>query len=161
MNKFEEWSHPDVRKAYRNYFQTLIDELRTKHNFTSAEKAQPENNYLFTSGFTGITFYTSFIRSEKVRVDVIIDFKDFEKNKIFFDKLYQQKTSFENAFGEKLSWERKDDHRHCRISILRDGTIHSSSYKLDEIRNWTIANLLKMKKVLLPKIKAFANDFAK
>lgn len=161
MNRFKVWSQPDVRKAYMNYFQALIDELRKKHEFTSARKAQPENNYSFASGFSGITFFTSFIRDGRVRVDLIIDFKNKERNKIFFDRLYQQKRSFEDAFGEKLHWEREDDHRMCRLSIFHDGTIHSPSNTLDEIRKWSISNLLKMKKVLLPKIKALANDFAR
>jgi len=140
-------------EAYRNYFQGLIDELRTKHKFTGAKVGQPQNWYSFASGVNGIIFSNVFVQGGKVRAEVYIDFQDKEKNKDLFDKLIERKELIEKEFGSNLYWERLDDRRASRIAIYRGGDIDSSSATLDEIRSWSIDNLLRLKKVLLPKIK--------
>lgn len=147
-------------EAYRSYFQSLIDDLRTKHKFTNAKLGQPQSWYSFSSGVQGITFSSSFAQGGKARTEVYIDFQDKDKNKKVFDLLQEQKVSIENEFGGNLSWERIDDKRACRIAIYRDGRIDSPAPVLDEIRNWSIGNLLKLKKVLLPKAKVLLNQDA-
>lgn len=144
-------------EAYKEYFQTLIDELRTKYKFTGAKAAQPQNWYTFASGVTGIVFTNSFVKGGKVRAEVYIDFQDKEKNKNFFDGLLARKESIERDFGGALSWERLDDKRASRIAAYRDGEIDWESGKLDEIKAWSIDNLLRLKKALLPEVKNLMN----
>lgn len=140
-------------EAYRNYFQDLIDELRTKHKFTGAKVGQPQNWYSFASGVNGIIFSNAFVQGGRVRAEVYIDLQDKEKNKDLFDKLLLRKEFIEKQFGSDLAWERLDDRRASRIAIYRDGDIDSPSTALDEIRSWSVDNLLRLKKVLLPEIK--------
>jgi hypothetical protein len=140
-------------EAYRNYFQGLIDALRTKHKFTGAKVGQPQNWYSFASGVNGIIYSNAFVQGKRVRAEVYIDLQDKEKNKALFDKLLARKESIEKEYGSDLSWERLDDKRASRISVYRDGEIDSPTTTLDEIRSWSIDNLLKLKKVLLPEIK--------
>ncbi|MBI4708357.1 MAG: DUF4268 domain-containing protein [Candidatus Omnitrophica bacterium] len=141
-------------EAYRNYFQALIDELRTKHKFTGAKIGQPQNWYSFSSGVPGIIFSNVFVQGGKIRAEVYIDFQDKEKNKILFDKLHQNKEVIEQDFGNELSWERLDDRRASRIGIYRDGSIDLSSETLDELRKWSIEKLLHLKKIMLPRIES-------
>lgn len=141
-------------EAYRNYFQALIDELRTKHKFTGAKIGQPQNWYSFSSGVPGIIFSNVFVQGGKIRAEVYIDFQDKEKNKTLFDKLKQYKEVIEQDLGNELSWERLDDRRASRIGIYRDGSIDLSAETLDELRKWSIEKLLHLKKVMLPRIES-------
>jgi len=141
-------------EAYREYFQGLIDELRTKHKFTGAKVGQPQNWYSFSSGVRGLIFSNSFAQGGKVRAEIYIDLQDKDRNKRLFDRLREQESEIEKEFGESLSWERLDDRRACRIAAYREGSIDVPTFTRDELREWSIENLLKLKKLLLPRAKA-------
>ncbi|HUE97560.1 MAG TPA: endonuclease NucS domain-containing protein, partial [Longimicrobiaceae bacterium] len=49
-------------EAYRAFFQALIDEMREKHDYTSARAGQPQAWYLFASGVAGVKYGGSFPR---------------------------------------------------------------------------------------------------
>ena len=74
-------------KAYRAFFQSLIDRLREDHNFTKARVAPLPNWYSFASGFSGIYYSLSFAQGGQVRAEVYIDRGDFDSNKELFDAL--------------------------------------------------------------------------
>ena len=63
-------------RAYKSFFQALIDELREKHHFTGARAGQPQNWYCFSSGIGGISYCTSFTQGKRVRAEVNIDLGD-------------------------------------------------------------------------------------
>jgi len=139
-------------EAYRRYFQVLIDELREKHRFTGARAAQPQNWYLFPSGVQGVGYGTSFAQGGRVRAELYIDQGDAESNKVLFDALLKQREVIEQELKGSLEWERLDDRRASRIAAYREGTIDSSEEKLAEIRAWAVDTLLRLKKVLGPRI---------
>jgi hypothetical protein len=70
-----------------------------------------------------------------------------------FDPLvrWTQDMKFEPRLAEK--WERLDEKRASRIAIYRDGMIDMPDSELEEIREWHIENLLKLKQVFAPEIK--------
>ena len=154
-----EWPPKEIRhpsrkgQAYKDYFQQLIDELRTKHKFTGAKVAQPQNWYSFSSGMAGIIFSNSFALGGKVRAEVYIDFQDQEKNKALFDTLYEIRNQIDKEYGEPLSWERMDDKRASRIAAYRNGAIDAPPAQLQEIKKWSIDSLLHLKKIVLPKVR--------
>jgi hypothetical protein len=57
-----------------------------------------------------------------------------------------------------LSWERLDDKRASRIAFYREGSIDAPAATRDELREWSIENLLKLKKLLLPRAKALLDQ---
>jgi hypothetical protein len=61
-------------EAYRNYFQSLIDELREEHRFTNARIGQPQNWYSFSSGFSNIPIAAVFSQGKKARLNYILMF---------------------------------------------------------------------------------------
>jgi hypothetical protein len=134
-------------EAYRDYFQSLIDELREKHRFTGARKGQPQSWYSFASGFSGITYAACFSMGNRARVELYIDSPDPEKNKGLFDRLAQDTEKIEEEFGEPFEWQRLDEKRASRIAIYRPGSIEDDEEELKEIRVWTIDRLLKLKEV--------------
>jgi hypothetical protein len=145
-------------EAYRAYFQVLIDELRDKHKFTGARVGQPQNWYSFSSGVKGFYYGASFAQGGRVRAEVYIDPGEWEQNKQVFDTLLSEKEVIEQEFGAALDWERLDDSRASRIAIYRTGSIASDSATLQEIRLWTIEQLLKFKKVFGPRLKRYVSN---
>ena len=140
-------------EAYRNYFQSLIDELREEYRFTNAKIGQPQNWYEFSTGISGIRFSVSFAQGGKARTEIYIDVGEGEKNKALFDWLYEQREAVHLKFGKDLTWERLDDKRASRIAIYRDGSIQSNEEELIEIKSWHVENLLTFKKVFPGLIK--------
>jgi len=140
-------------EAYRNYFQSLIDELREKYQFTNAKIGQPQNWYTFSSGISNIPFSASFAMGGKVRTELYIDVGDGEKNKALFDWLYEQRDELQSKVGQELEWERLDDKRASRIAVYREGSIQSDEEELMGIKAWHIENLLRFKKVFPPVVK--------
>lgn len=142
---------PSARgEAYREFFQDLIDELRTEHKFTQARKGQPQNWYTFSSGVTGIGYSVVFALGKQVRTEAYIDNGSVKWNKAMFDALYQQREAIEEALGEPLTWERLDDRRASRVAVYRAGSIDDPPQVLEEIKDWSIERLLRFKKVLSP-----------
>ncbi len=145
-------------EAYRDYFQKLIDTLREKHRFTGARVGQPQNWYSFScrlSGFSGITYGTSFALGARVRAEIYIDQGDAEENSRLFEYLMSAKEQIEQGFGEPFEWEALDEKRACRIAVYRPGSIEVSEGMLDEIRDWAIDRLLKIKKVFEPYLRSY------
>ncbi len=134
-------------ELYRSYFQGLIDELRDKHKFTSARKAQPQNWYSFSSGRRTFTYGHSFASKGKVRAEIYIGYGEAEENRHRFDRLLEYRKTIELEFGEELTWEPMDDRKACRIAIYREGSIESSSEELQALREWAIQKLLRFKQV--------------
>lgn len=139
----------ETQEKYRTYYQYLLDELRNVHKFTNAKAAQPQNWYTFASENSKIYKYsTAFAQGRRVRVEVYIDSGDKSKNEAIFDALFTQKEAINAAYGTELEWEKLETKRACRIAIYRDGDIDAESEALVEIKNWVVANLLRMRQVL-------------
>lgn len=145
-------------EAYRAFFQGLIDELRDKHKFTGARVGQPQNWYSFSSGVKGFYYNASFAQGGRVRAEVYIDPGELEQNKQVFDALLNEKEVIEQEFGTTLEWERLEDSRASRIAVYRTGSIPSDPATLQDIRIWTVEQLLKLKKVFGPRLKRFVGN---
>ncbi|MBR0836458.1 DUF4268 domain-containing protein [Bradyrhizobium manausense] len=144
----------ETREKYRTYFQSLIDELRTKHNFTNARAGQPQNWYFFASENSRIYKYgTSFAIGDRVRSEIYLECGDKAKNELLFDCLHRQAAAIQQEFGSDLKWERLDDKRGCRIAAYVDGSIDVDSEQLVQIKDWAIACLLKFKSIFPRRIE--------
>jgi hypothetical protein len=143
---------PSIRgEAFRAFFQELIDRLRTLHNFTQARKAQPVAWYSFSSGIGGVRYSVYFAGGGLVQAELYIDRGEATWNKWLYDVLYEQRETIEAEFGEPLEWERLDNRRASRIAAKRPGSIEDPPETLEEIKNWAIDRLLRLKKVVGPR----------
>lgn len=146
----------ETMEKYRSYFQALIDELRNVHKFTNAKVGQPQSWYTFASEKSKLYKYAaSFAMGGRIRAEIYIDSGVKEQNESLFDFLYQKKEQIEKLFGSSLEWERLDTKRACRVAIYRDGSIDEDSETIENIRKWTIENLLKFKSVFPSIIKTW------
>lgn len=134
-------------QAYQEFFERLLERLRTQHDFTRARKGQPQNWYAFASGHTGYKYGLSFARGGQVRVDLYIDTGDGDKNLEAFERLIDEQETLDREFDESLQWERLEESRACRIATYRDGSIEDSDEELEEYLDWGIDQLLRFKDV--------------
>ena len=58
---------------------------------------------------------------------------------------------------EPLEWERLENRRASRISILRPGSIDDNQETLEEVSHWMIDRLLAFKRVFGPKLAKLGN----
>ncbi len=152
-------SEPSERaERYREYFQKLIDELRDVHHFTGARKAQPQGWCSFSSGISGISYGTSFAQKDRARTEIYIDFGEGARNKHFFDLVQAEADQLEKEFGEKISWERLDDRRACKIAVYRPGSIEAEADELQQIQEWAVQRLLRFKRVFGPRLGEWLSD---
>ena len=81
--------------------------------------------------------------------------RDKEWNERAFDELEADKTALESELEEDLQWERLDNNKACRISVVRHGTIEDEAEALEEIREWSVLRLLRFRDVFGPRLKTF------
>lgn len=140
-------------ERYRNYFQTLIDVLREKHNFTNARKGQPQSWYSFSTGHAGgrIIYGANFTGQRQARVEVYIDYPDGSKNIELLDSLKAHEDEIHAQLGV-LDWQSLEGRRACRIALARPGSIDDDDDALAEIQEWMVENLLKFREVFGPRL---------
>jgi hypothetical protein len=142
--------------AQQEFFQGLIDRLRTDHRFTQAKKAQAQSWYSFASGIGGVSYTFSFVRGDQVQAETYIDRLDRSWNKWIFDTLLRERHFIEEEFGEPLLWQKLDDKRASRIAARRPGSIEATSEELRNIEQWGIDSLLRLRSVIGPRIAELA-----
>ena len=67
--------------------------------------------------------------------------------------MYERRSEIEQALGDELTWERLDNRRASRIALYRTGRINDEPDALQEYQEWLIANLLKLKETVLPRLE--------
>ncbi len=138
---------------YKRYFQQLIDELRENHDFIGVRRALPRSWCDFSSSFPGICYRASFVSPSRAYAAVYIESDVQEETQTIFDALAERKAEITSEFGGQLKWEPRIGQKCSIISISCDGVIETSDSELEEIREWHIENLLKLKEVFTPEIK--------
>ena len=146
---------PERKRKYREFFQKLIDSLR-EQGFTNARKAQPFNFYHFSAGHAQRVQYGARLTGEEAKVEIYIDSKDKDWNKVLFDKFMEHREDIESELSESLEWERQDGWRHSRVAISHEGSIYDNPEKLKETRNWMIEKLMDFKRVFGPMLDELA-----
>jgi hypothetical protein len=146
----------DRRVAYQTFFQSLIDELRERHQFTNARIGQPQNWYYFPTGIAGIGYGVTF-SSNGLRAELYVDTGDAATNTAIFDGLASEREIIERDLGFTLCWGPLEGRRACRVATYRDG---SSVIETDHeaLLKWTVERLLRLRDVFGPRLRpAVAN----
>ena len=143
----------DKRRRYRDFWQSLVDELRENHSFTRSKKGQPQSWMHFGSGSSGLPLSVSFQRSDVAVVSLHLDRSEKDENERIYDAISERKSAIETELEESLVWNRMDHAKACDIGIQRAGTINEDDQTLEEIRQWMVERLLSFKKVFTPHLE--------
>ena len=152
-DKVTDGTGSERQERYREFFQSLVDTLRDEYHFTNSKNARPKNWFAFRSVSPRVQYSATFMKGGKARVEVYIDRGDKNHNKWLFDNLKQRKESIETELNEPLEWDRLEDRRASRISVVRDGSIDDDDDTLEEIQQWMIERLLAFKRVFTPHLQ--------
>ncbi|HEV2551165.1 MAG TPA: DUF4268 domain-containing protein [Stellaceae bacterium] len=137
---------------YKTFFQGVVDELREKHKFTNVRVANAYNWQNFSSGFSGLVYSLAF-SAGGLRAALEINTPNAERNKAISDWFRQQKDVIEAEMGENLVWDQKENRRYIHIYAVRPDTLYADAVAhADELRNWSIDYLLRLKKIFGPKL---------
>ena len=143
----------ELNLRYLEFFQKLIDSLRDS-GFTTVRKAQPFNFYAFSAGYA-CQYYARLTKKE-AKIEININSKDRDWNKILFDKLIKRRDHIESELSESLEWKRLDNQLSSKVEVSRQGGIDDLE-KLEETRAWMIEKLMDFKRVFGPMLDELAN----
>lgn len=114
------------------------------------------------SGVRGLPF-TYVIGQDHGKVELYIDrgADQTKANKRIFKRLLSKKNEIEKGFGGKLSWQRLDDKRACRIAhIIKVGGYKSDESKWPEIQDTMIDAMVRLEKALTPHLGKLKTELA-
>jgi len=141
-------------EAYQEFWTVLLGKLKERApGMTNAKKGSPQSWCSIGAGRTGFAYAAAFKSKGRLSAEVDIDTGEREKNKQFFDQLYEQKDGIEKELNMALSWERMDSAQGCRIAVYREGSIGANEKELDELQDWAIETLIKFRNVFGKRIK--------
>ena len=88
-----------------------------------------------------------------IQAEVYIDTGSMERNKAIFDWFHRQRAAIDSQMGERLVWEPLEHRRASRICAVRPNTTFADAVAHeDELRNWSVDRLLRLRKVFGPKL---------
>ena len=134
------------RERQQVFFQRLVDTMREEHQFTKLKRAGAKGWVSFPLGIGGAGVNAAFGGQGLARVEVYLN-RGTEWNKAVFDGLFESKENIQNELRCELNWERLDDKKACRISVVREGAIDDDDEALESLREWMAGHLLTFEKV--------------
>ena len=126
----------DRRMFYHDFFGALLERVqKIMPGLTNSKKVGYDSWKSFPAGVGGYAYAVAFRSGNRLSCELYIDTGEKDLNKERFDMLETHKESIEMALG-KLSWERLDDRRACRIALYTT-EIRSN----EEMLEWGVSRL--------------------
>jgi hypothetical protein len=137
----------DVRQ---HFWEGLIALARSRESRHANIKAGPYQWLGASSGIRGLGFNYVIVQEYGI-TELYIDRGDQTENKTIFDHLLLHRDAVEKSFGEKLSWERLDSKRACRIKyVIELGGYRSPEDQWPGIQTAMVAAMTKLEAALKP-----------
>lgn len=76
-----------------------------------------------------------------------------DKNKAYFDKMFERKSEIESKFGSALIWERKDNNLHSKIRAINTDANIFDEDTWDEVCGFLINSMIRLHDVVQPILK--------
>ncbi len=137
----------DVRLKFWEGLISVARSRRTRHS-----NIKPGTYHWLgaSSGIRGLGFNYVIVQEYGV-AELYIDRGEVEENKRIFDQLHACKDEIERKFGGKLSWERLDTKRACKIKhTIERGGYRSPESEWPEIQSEMVETMSKLETALKP-----------
>lgn len=136
----------------RDFWTKLLNVINAKSDLFQNISPSIYNWIGAGSGMRGVGF--NFVISKKyVRVELYIDRGEFQENKYIFDELFSIKNSIEEAFGNRLEWERLDEKRASRIKYEKTDCNVFEKEEWDLLIDFMASGMIQFEKVFKDHIK--------
>ena len=149
----------EIQERRQKFFQGLVDVMRDEHQFTKLKKAGAKSWVPFPSGVGGVGIGAAFGHHGLARVELYLN-RDAEWNKSLFDALSVSKAQINSEIEGEWNWERLDQRKACRISVLREGSVDDDDESLEDLRQWMSERLLEFQKVFVPRMTKFLDGIS-
>ncbi|MGV6815091.1 MAG: DUF4268 domain-containing protein [Phycisphaerales bacterium] len=130
----------------QEFWTALLEQAKDITNLHSNISPSNQNWISASAGTTGTSF--AYVITQKWwRVELYIDRgkNSNQENQRIFDLIHEQSDSIEANFGDKISWERLDEKRACRVSSKRNsGGYKSSIDQWPEIHAQMIDSMIRL-----------------
>jgi hypothetical protein len=144
------------RYGIRKRWWTTLIERSAKINKLHAHITPGEYSWIgASSGIRGLNL-NYVVTQDECAAELYIDRgKDLEdENKAIFDQLFAHKDEIDAAFGERLSWERLEGKRACRIRHTQSGGgYRSPEDEWPGLQDTIIKDMDRLEKALRPHLK--------
>ena len=151
-------STSERQERYKQFFSGVLDSLRDEHKLTNAKSPSGYSEHFITARVSGVQYHMHFVQGGGARVAVYL-YADAARNKRLYDALQAQKTRLEEAFGDKLTWERLDNSRGSRIAVdLPDKRIRDADETLKQTADWMVNTVVRLSQTVIPIVQEVANE---
>lgn len=110
-------SGEDIGTLRIRFWEKLQDKLIKSKMIGTKRKLRSENWFSISAGRTGFS-YAFTIKKNDADVHLYIDLGHVNRNKAFFDNLFNDKNEIERTLNKRLDWQRLDTKRACRIRYI-------------------------------------------
>jgi len=147
----KEWA--ESHRLRFEFWKQLLERARKKTPLHANVSPSKDSFVSAGAGKTGFSWNYTILR-KKAKVELYLDTGETEKNKRIFDQLFAQKEQIEEAFGEPLRWERRDDRQSCSIVKWLDCGGLQDQEEWPAIQDKMIDAMVRLEKALKPHLNA-------
>lgn len=142
----------ELRKRYWNYALPIIQKIYTDENPFANVHPTKQN---WVSGWFGVSgcCISCTANFNYARVELFLGRMNKQENKNFYDRIHAHKDAIEAAVGEKLTWERNDEYKSSKVSIVLNGVSITNETDWIQMANFHATWAKKIFDEVVPYIK--------
>ncbi|CAM3476413.1 DUF4268 domain-containing protein [Paraphotobacterium marinum] len=146
-------------KEFFDFWTLVLSDFQKQTNADIFKSIRPQpRDYLVYASSLSACNYRIRANGRKTATEFYLDRLSQDENKQIFDYLYQNKADIEKQIQWSVNWERMDDFKAAKITLLFDKTIEKKE-SWDEISSWMVAHMTQLERVIDPYILQIKKEF--
>ena len=151
LSNTENETEPNRFGIRKKYWQQILPLLNNTNLFANVNPTK--DHWLGTGAGIGGVSYTLVVTKTHVRIELTISTSSKKTNKLYFKKLFKNKETIENTFGQALVWEELPDNKMSRIKIEMQSVNLFKEIDWKSMNEFIVFNLPKFENAIQPYIK--------